>query len=458
MQTEEQIAETLTGRLVGRTGMVSLRSRFPEVLAAAREHLKESGLAGWDEYLQALDGESFLLALAGRLTIGETYFFRHPEVFEALRTRIFPEFLQSGRPVRMWSAACSNGCEPYSLSIAWLDFLEESGRRADDLSVEIMGTDLNQNYLEQARRAVYGKWSLRNLPEEWVEARFRQVSSGQHELIGRYRMPVRFRRMNLLEPADWSGCVPGSLDLIFCRNVMIYFDAETIRNLAIRFFDLLRTGGWLVVGASECNTEWFGKFDAVDSGGAILYRKPQFSTVLEKRSGGVYSPLDFSNLQPGGRSSAPAKIPVKPPVRSVAIGSGDVPGAVCAGTFAEQKNWAGLRELCDRWIVLEELNPDAHFYKGLALHASDSPDDAERSYRRALFLNRRHPAALCNLALLLAGRPGRSDAAKKALAIALRELESAEAPGESGIFLCSADLLPISKCVGILRRQAESLP
>ncbi|HLS32574.1 MAG TPA: protein-glutamate O-methyltransferase CheR, partial [Brevibacterium sp.] len=169
-------------------------------------------------------------ALIGELTVGESYFFRDPSQFTLIEREIVPDLLARrgpDAPLRVWSAGCASGEEPYSLAILF-ERMGQAGR------ARITGTEISAPRLEAARHARYGRWALRGVPTEIVDACFEP--NGRHfDLAPRLRDAVEFRRLNLAEdayPAPEQGL--AELDLILCRNVLIYFDLDTVRAVAAR--------------------------------------------------------------------------------------------------------------------------------------------------------------------------------------------------------------------------------
>lgn len=199
-------------------------------------------------------------ALVEQLTIGETFFFRHLEMFHALRDHLFPDVLRrraTSRTLRIWSAGCSIGAEPYSISILLRDLL---GSQFRDWSIHILGTDINRKFLRMAEEGAYEPWTLRGMPPHVLARSF--IKEGRKWRISdRCREGVVFRSHNLA-----SDPLPDPLhdlvnfDLVICRNVMIYFDQPAIQRLAQQFYDTLRPGGWLAVGHAEPHTSTFRMF------------------------------------------------------------------------------------------------------------------------------------------------------------------------------------------------------
>ncbi len=222
--------------------------------------------------------------LLAELTIGETYFFREPAQFKFLRNEVIPWFTKHRavtHGIRAWSAACASGEEAYSLAI----LLGELRPNASDI---VLGTDISRARLSSAQRARYRRWSLRALPELDIERLFRQRGD-IFELGAEYRKNTDFRYLNLAEdnyPAI-STAVWG-MDIIFCRNVLIYFDRETIQRVGGRLIDSLSTDGWLLLGASDPVLSDYVRCDVVQTESGLVYRKstgarrPSFSNIVQQ--------------------------------------------------------------------------------------------------------------------------------------------------------------------------------
>ena len=181
-------------------------------------------------------------AMAVALTVGETYFFRDPEHFQFFRERALPE-LRARRgvlPVRVWSAGCATGEEAYSLAIAAAN---AAGPGAP--SVDILGTDVNPDAIAAARQGRYREWSFRRVDAS-VRERWFVAEGGAFRPVAALGERVRFEVLNLADAAAW----PGEVDVIFCRNVLIYFDRETVAAVFARFARSLAPGGVLVLGPS----------------------------------------------------------------------------------------------------------------------------------------------------------------------------------------------------------------
>jgi chemotaxis protein methyltransferase CheR len=253
-----------------RTGICFDESRERFFSTRVREHLRAKGMERGTDLLRAVRKSNLEYeALLERLLTQETSFFRYLGVYEAFEKRILPElhtkkFWKNPRTLRIWSAGCSTGEEPYSIAITIADSLSF----ADAWNVEILATDVGRQALKHAERGIYSGRSLASVNEKQLANHFAPVDGG-HAVKARLRKMVSFAQMNLA-----SAVYVGRMDLIFCMNVMIYFSEERRRALVQRFYDTLEPGGYLFLGHSESISKMPVKFQAIVLNDCILYRKP----------------------------------------------------------------------------------------------------------------------------------------------------------------------------------------
>src|SRR3990172_9280016 len=213
--------------------------------------------------------------LASHLTVGETYFFRDPALFEALENQILPSLIAARRAqgmlqLRLWSAGCATGEEPYSLAIILDRLLPDRSRWA----LTVLATDINLEALHVAQQGGYRQWSFRNTPE-WVRTRYFHHRDGEtFEAAPDIRQTVVFAPLNLND-GSYPSVVTNTvaMDLIFCRNVLMYFTPQAQRATVARLREALLTGGWLVVSPAEASAELLRPLVPVPCSGAILYHK-----------------------------------------------------------------------------------------------------------------------------------------------------------------------------------------
>jgi chemotaxis protein methyltransferase CheR len=253
-----------------RTGICFDESRERFFSTRVKEHLRAKGLDRGTDLLRAIrkSNVDYEALLEGLLT-QETSFFRYPSVYQAFEKRVLPElhvkkFWKNPRTLRIWSAGCSTGEEPYSIAITITDSLSFS----DSWNVEILATDVGRHALKLAERGVYSGRSLGSVSPEQLFAHFTKGSDG-HQVKPRLRKLITFTQMNLA-----SAVYVGRMDMIFCMNVLIYFSEERRRTLVQRFYDTLEPGGYLFLGHSESISKMPVKFQAIVLNDCILYRKP----------------------------------------------------------------------------------------------------------------------------------------------------------------------------------------
>ncbi|MFZ0735137.1 MAG: protein-glutamate O-methyltransferase CheR [Candidatus Sulfotelmatobacter sp.] len=220
--------------------------------------------------------QSELIALLNEITIGETCFFRNQPQLDALRQIVFPKVIEAKakmpfRRLRIWSAGCSTGEEPYTLSML---MLEESQKQLKDWTVEILATDLNERSLAHAKNAVYGTYSTRNLTPYYRQKYFAPAGE-QLQVQPSVGSLVNFSRLNLSD--DARMIFMKSLDVIFCCNVLIYFDLASKRRVIQHFYNNLLPHGYLFLGHSESLYGVTDDFRLVHLPGATAYLKGERS-------------------------------------------------------------------------------------------------------------------------------------------------------------------------------------
>lgn len=244
--------------------------------------MKELKVQSLREYLECLTTrpirQAELVALLNEITIGETCFFRNQPQLDALRRIVIPKILEvkSKLPLprlRIWSAGCSTGEEPYTLRIL---LLEEAAGLLKDWSVEILATDLNERSLAHAKEAIYGNYSTRNLVPA-IRNKYFLPQGDQLQVSPAARANINFSRLNLSD--DSRMTFMKSMDLIFCCNVLIYFDLASKRRVIHHFYNNLLPHGYLFLGHSESLYGVSDDFPLVHLPGATAYVKKERSVT-----------------------------------------------------------------------------------------------------------------------------------------------------------------------------------
>jgi len=212
--------------------------------------------------------------LAGHLTIGETYFFREQKSFDILESKILPELIASRRGkdqrLRIWSAGCSTGEEPYSLAILLSRLIPD----LREWQITILATDVNSRSIGKAVQGVYSDWSFRGVPQWLRQRHFTKTADGRYEVPHNIRRMVTFSILNLADDSYPSLATnTNAMDIIFCRNVLMYFEPKQHRQVIQSFQRSLLEGGWLVVSPCETSPDYSACFDTVMFPGATFYKK-----------------------------------------------------------------------------------------------------------------------------------------------------------------------------------------
>jgi chemotaxis protein methyltransferase CheR len=452
-------------------------------------------------YADVIAGGPAWEVVLAQLTIGETYFFRNSAQFDALREHIFPELIarrSTQRVLRLWSAGCATGEEPYSLAMLLGDLLPA----AHGWGISILATDINPDFLARAREALYGNWSFRETPQP-LRDRFWDAEQGRWRLQPAIRQMVHFARLNLAEPS-YPAIANGTaaLDLIVCRNVTIYFDEATTRHVITRFYNALTPGGWLIVGHAEPQASMYQQFEVHNFPNTVVYRKPLDAPLFGfDRASGTFSAGGRPILQPGMRvgqiaagtlAGAPAPRPAvvqnietkrggtaplarpaaTPPVGRAAdlwpaiearLAQGDKAGAeiqlnelLCIAPghaqarialgrlYADRGEWPGAEQQCLLALEQDALCIPAHHLLGQIHEHQGQLDAALAAYRRALYLDQHFVPAMLGIAGVWR-RLGRAANAQRTYRNALSHLSAlptaALVPGGEGA--TAGDLLAL---------------
>jgi chemotaxis protein methyltransferase CheR len=253
--------------LAGRyTGIVLGDHKQDMVYGRVARRVRKLDLNDFSSYLDFLEAntQKELSNFINVITTNLTSFFRENHHFEYLQTTVLPELRRKNsvtKRLRIWSAGCSKGMEPYSISMTLLKFGIPS-----DWDVKILATDLDSEVLDTAREAIYSSTEVDGLEESTVKNYFQRGNAKDVKVKDKARQFIHFKRLNLLE--SWP--MNGPFDFIFCRNVVIYFDKPTQKVLFDRYADMLSVGGYLFIGHSE---NLHGITDRFESMGNTIYRK-----------------------------------------------------------------------------------------------------------------------------------------------------------------------------------------
>jgi chemotaxis protein methyltransferase CheR len=439
--------------IAARTALHFPRERWGELEQKMISAAKEFGFTNEEEFVQWLVSSSLTMdqieILASHLTIGETYFWREPQIFDALEDTILPELIRSRehneRRIRIWSAGCATGEEPYSIAIALSRLIPS----IQDWRITILATDINPRILRRATAGVYSKWSFRNAPRWLKEGYFRSNGDGKYEILPKIREMVTFAYLNLAEDVYPSSLNNTSaMDIIFCRNVLMYFTEERAVQVGDGLYKSLVEGGWLLVGASELSHQIFPQFVSVNFPGAIAYRKdrqefrqpaivqleeisPQERRIQpllkfavdDEQIAQLPQPCESTMMpvgdsESGQQSVSEAALNLRVPRSSTDVEkkleNDETPQALGLSVrkLANQGKLAEALVLCEKAIAAFKLDPALYYLRATILQEQTMYSDAITALKRALYLDPNFVLAhfaLGNLSL----RQGNVSAAKK---------------------------------------------
>jgi chemotaxis protein methyltransferase CheR len=358
-----------------------------------------------------------LHALASHLTVGETYFFRESKTFAVLAEKVLPELIRArrdrGRRLRLWSAGCCTGEEPYSLAI----LLQQNIPDLADWQVTIMATDISAPFLRKAAAGIYGEWSFRESPSWFKERYFRRTEDGRYAILPEIRRRVTFAPLNLAEDTVPSLATDtNAMDVIFCRNVLMYFTPPQAQKVVANLRSALVDGGWLVVSPSEGTQSLLHGFVPVNFPEVILYRKGHRKTEVAPMAMEVpiVAPVASASEPP-----LPKSTPEEPP--PAVLGPALESASSLARALANEGKLPEALAACERWLATDKLDPAGHYLRAMILQELGDAAEARRSLQRAIYL--RQDFVLAHFALgNLAREASRFEEADKHFANALHGL------------------------------------
>lgn len=383
------------------TGLVFPRSRRPLLERAAQEAMRESGVADPEEFVRLACGdERRRYRVAALATVGETYLFRYGEQLDALRRQAIEPLVAARRhetrpTLRVWSAGCSGGEEAYTLAILLAETIGDLAR----WDIRVVGTDLNHDAIVRARRAAYGRWSMRG---SWADhTRWLKPAGEGVSIAPEIKRLVTFEEHNLATlPALPHALRGGPIDLIVCRNVMIYLDRTAIARMVDGFHRSLANGGWLVVAPVETSINGLReRFEVQASPGGTLYRRQGGDRAAEAP---VRRPTPVASFRRPAVAARPGtsvgvmllgRSDPSPP-RGVEALLAAVRSLADAGRLPE------ARGQCLELLRRFPMSVEGHLLLASIAEAQDDLDVASGSLRRTLYLDPGNASAHFRLGLL----------------------------------------------------------
>lgn len=434
--------EKIARQLKARTGLYFSETRRKEAETGIERAMMRAGVDSPDGFADMIVGDGQIIDdLVVEMAVTESYFFREPRQFEMIRNEVLPEIrgrLGPDHTIRAWSAGCAAGQEAYSLAIVFEQ--EGLGDRA-----RILATDIMQSALEQACQGTYNAWAVRNGALELARGRL-QLHSGACRVDERLRRLVTFRRHNLaldLYPSEAGGI--AEMDLILCRNVLIYFDSSTVRTVAERLFDSLTPGGWLVTASTDPPLGNLAPYETVHTSAGIVYRRPSAIVRRALREPSNQTVATIPARREEGRTVDRSKNRPTEATRPTAIaaeGLEAAEAAYAAGDYrlasqlaarrSEESDGCILRvralanfdsvlaeQTCESATRRHPLNAELHYLHAVLLIGQGREEEAIDALRRVTYLDRAQPLAHFTLGSVLQRR-GNLAAARRAYRNVLR--------------------------------------
>jgi chemotaxis protein methyltransferase CheR len=260
--------------LYRRTGMSFTEGKRYFIDRRLEDRIAATGSSSFQAYFSLLraDADHETEQLINSFTVNETYFYREDHQLRCMTSSLLDIIAGKKKPggtLRIWSIPCSTGEEPYSIAL----WLMENWSQVDSYNIEIVGSDIDTRALKAAAEGIYGDRALMRLSPALIERYFRPVADGSHQIDEGLRNSIEFTRVNLIDSKEMA--LYRDFDIIFCRNVLIYFDDASRRQAAENLYDCLRPGGYICLGHSESMSRISPLFRVARFPDAIVYQRPE---------------------------------------------------------------------------------------------------------------------------------------------------------------------------------------
>lgn len=337
--------------------------------------------------------------LATHLTVGETYFFREKQNLEILEKQILPPLLQARRQnqqqrLRIWSAGCCTGEEAYTLAI----LLDRLIPDLKEWNITILATDINPKFLRKAAQGIYSDWSFRDTPDWLRERYFTTGKDGRYEILPRIKKMVTFSYLNFADDVYPSlSNNTGAMDVIFCRNVLMYFSAQRAKQVVGNFHRALVDGGWIIVSPTEASNRLLSAFARVEFPETVLYRKilnAEFQ-IPKPRPDISEHPFSQSFRETETAPASQSVVQIEPvhapqvdstPSSQTQESEIETP-LIMARNCANQGQLSEAMEWCEKAIIADKMNPSHHYLLATILQEQGQHDIAIQSLMRTLYLD-----------------------------------------------------------------------
>ena len=264
--------------LYRRTGMSFSDSKRYYIDRRLAERIAATNSLSFQAYFAMLrsDADHEIEYLINACTVNETYFYREDHQLRCMTSDLLDDLIrrkQPGEPIRIWSIPCSTGEEPYSIAI----WLMENWREVDRYNIEIVGSDIDTRALEAAAEGIYGNRALMRLTKDVITRYFERLDDDKYQIDLGLRNSIQFTQANLIDPQVMTRF--RGFDIVFCRNVLIYFDDASRRIAAESLFDCLNPGGYICLGHSETMSRISPLYRVCRFSDAIVYQRPEADHV-----------------------------------------------------------------------------------------------------------------------------------------------------------------------------------
>ncbi len=417
--------------LIEASGLQFEEGRSQSLHLALWQRLQHRGYDSYREYYNLLkfhpEGHAEMRELLDLITIGETYFFRNKAQFNVLMRFVIPEIIKrkvfSGdQCIRAWSAGCSRGDEAYSIAIAIMEVLPSYS----EWNISILGTDINRNGLARSEEAAYVQKDIGHLEKEYLDKYF-DIRGSTYLLKEDAKALVRFEYHNLAKDPFMQETMQN-IDIIFCRNVIIYFDAQTTQRVIENFYNCLAEGGYLFLGHTETLWQITNRFERVEFPQTFIYKKslgpvrevamkpfmavPEiniedltpsaapvraFYAEIENRDPGstLRPQREPSTSNPSGQVEDPT-LRVDKPSEAAFLSSPDheagqdqnyiLAGLAKATTLANEAKYKEAADILGRIVQVDNLSVEAYYLLGVLSYKTGDLTEAEAQFRKVIYV------------------------------------------------------------------------
>lgn len=321
------------------------------------------------------------------ITIGETYFFRGKGHYDALQNHILPPLIEERRRLgqrylRIWSAGCSTGEEPYSVAMLLREMLPD----IRDWSITIIGTDVNTHHLESAQRGIYTQNSFRTETRDHIRNRWFTEEGRHFALSNTIRSMVMFKTLNLISD-DYPSYETNTMnmDVVLCRNVTIYFTRAETEKVINRLHQSISHGGWLIVGHSEPQSGVYDAFKVVNMEGAVFYHKPPIQINQKPAPKLVNAPVTHKPIIQPPPAPTPAPSARASIIEAVPVAPIQEDRWMMAKTAADREEWDMAMTLLNAMTGADLLRPQVHYLRALVFMHKNRTNLALAALKQAIY-------------------------------------------------------------------------